>query len=79
MGLGLDRMSHNYQNSVVVKLILRCEMLPLMHGILQAVREGKPFYWGVAGSLVLVGYGFLPTAQPTSNFGRIYAGAPAPP
>ncbi|CAL8465515.1 g5051 [Coccomyxa elongata] len=39
----------------------------------QAVREGKPFYWGIAGSLVLVGYGFLPTAQPTSNFGRIYA------
>ncbi|EIE23003.1 UPF0060-domain-containing protein, partial [Coccomyxa subellipsoidea C-169] len=39
----------------------------------QAVREGKPFYWAIVGSLVLVGYGFLPTAQPTSNFGRIYA------
>lgn len=55
-------------------------MLPymLVHGDVQAVREGKPFYWGIAGSLVLVGYGFLPTAQPTSNFGRIYAGAPEP-
>lgn len=42
---------------------------------MQAVREKKPFYWAVLGGLVLVGYGFLPTAQPTSNFGRIYAGA----
>jgi hypothetical protein len=23
---------------------------------------------------VLIGYGFVPTAQPISNFGRIYAG-----
>lgn len=27
----------------------------------------------VAGSLVLVAYGFLPTAQPPTNFGRLYA------
>ncbi|KAK9903511.1 hypothetical protein WJX75_007748 [Coccomyxa subellipsoidea] len=39
----------------------------------QAVREGKPFYWAILGGLVLVGYGFIPTAQPTSNFGRLYA------
>ena len=39
----------------------------------QAVREGKPWWWGLLGSLALVVYGFLPTAQPTDSFGRIYA------
>lgn len=42
---------------------------------LQAVREGKPRWWGAIGCLVLVTYGFVPTAQPVSVFGRIYAGA----
>ena len=27
----------------------------------------------IAGCCCLVGYGFLPTAQPTSSFGRLYA------
>ena len=27
----------------------------------------------VAGSVILVGYGFLPTAQPPPTFGRLYA------
>ena len=40
----------------------------------QAVREGKPKWWGALGCLVLVTYGFVPTAQPVSVFGRIYAG-----
>ena len=39
----------------------------------QAVREGKPWWWAVAGSVVLVGCGFVPTLQPLSDFGRLYA------
>ena len=39
----------------------------------QAIREGKPFWWAILGSLILIGYGFLPTLQPTDSFGRIYA------
>ncbi|CAK0786617.1 hypothetical protein CVIRNUC_009831 [Coccomyxa viridis] len=39
----------------------------------QAVREGKPALWGAAGGAILVAYGFVPTAQPILNFGRIYA------
>jgi len=39
----------------------------------KTVRDGKPWWWAVLGSLVLVGYGLLPTLQPTDEFGRIYA------
>ena len=42
----------------------------------QAVREGKPWWYAVVGSVVLVGYGFWPTLQHTGesdSFGRIYA------
>lgn len=39
----------------------------------KAVREGKPWWWALAGSLVLVLYGFIPTLQPTDSFGRVYA------
>ena len=42
--------------------------------LLQAVREGRPALWGAAGGAILVAYGFVPTAQPILNFGRIYAG-----
>ena len=38
-----------------------------------AVREGKPWWWALIGSLVMVVYAFLPTLQPTDSFGRIYA------
>ena len=37
------------------------------------VRDKKPRWWGVLGSITLVIYGFLPTLQPTNEFGRIYA------
>ena len=37
------------------------------------MRERKPWWWAVLGSLILVGYGFIPTLQPTDSFGRIYA------
>ena len=43
----------------------------------QAVREGKSAVWGVAGGVILIAYGFVPTAQPILNFGRIYAGTAA--
>ncbi len=39
----------------------------------QAIREHRPWWWAILGSVVLVGYGVVPTAQPTSSFGRVYA------
>lgn len=39
----------------------------------KSVRNSKPWWWAVIGSLILVIYGFLPTLQPTDSFGRIYA------
>ena len=39
----------------------------------QAMREGKPWWWALIGSCVLVAYGFIPTLQPLSDFGRLYA------
>ena len=39
----------------------------------QAVREGKPWWWALCGSIVLIGYGFIPTLQPLNDFGRLYA------
>ena len=39
----------------------------------QAAREGKPWWWAILGSVVLVGYGVIPTFQPLSDFGRLYA------
>ena len=39
----------------------------------KAVRDGKPWWWALVGSFVMVLYAFLPTLQPTESFGRIYA------
>ncbi len=39
----------------------------------QAIREGKPWWWALIGSLVLVVYGFIPTLQQLDDFGRLYA------
>jgi small multidrug resistance family-3 protein len=39
----------------------------------QAVRESKPCWWALLGSVVLVAYGFIPTLQPLPDFGRLYA------
>lgn len=39
----------------------------------QSMREKKPYWWAILGSLILVLYGFIPTWQPTESFGRIYA------
>ncbi len=38
----------------------------------QSLREGRGAWWGVAGGVLLVVYGILPTLQP-SHFGRVYA------
>ena len=35
--------------------------------------QGKPWWWGLCGSVVLVVYGFIPCLQPMSDFGRVYA------
>uniref|UniRef100_A0A7S2TT53 Uncharacterized protein n=1 Tax=Lotharella oceanica TaxID=641309 RepID=A0A7S2TT53_9EUKA len=39
----------------------------------QAVREGKPWWWALIGSIILVGYGFIPPLQPLDDFGKLYA------
>merc|ERR1711907_855196 len=39
----------------------------------QTIREHKPWWWALLGSIILVVYGFLPTLQPLSDFGRLYA------
>ena len=39
----------------------------------QAVREKRPWYFGLGGVAALAGYGFVPCAQPMPDFGRIYA------
>lgn len=39
----------------------------------QTLRVGRPWSWAAGGSLLLVLYGIIPTWQPESNFGRVYA------
>nr|WP_026100548.1 MULTISPECIES: YnfA family protein [Nostocales] len=40
--------------------------------IWQWLKDGKPFWWGIAGGIGLALYGMLATLQP-ANFGRVYA------
>lgn len=37
------------------------------------LRESKPVWYGIAGSLILVIYGVIPTLQNFPSFGRVYA------
>ncbi|MFE1245416.1 YnfA family protein [Fictibacillus sp. NPDC058756] len=37
------------------------------------LRESKPITYGLAGSLILVTYGVIPTLQNFPTFGRVYA------
>jgi small multidrug resistance family-3 protein len=39
----------------------------------QWLRVERPWPLGLAGALVLVGYGVIPTFQDTPHFGRVYA------
>ena len=41
--------------------------------IFQTVRVHQPFWWAIVGGAILVIYGFIPTFQPISNFGRVFA------
>jgi small multidrug resistance family-3 protein len=41
--------------------------------IWQAVRENRPWWLAIGGVLALAAYGFVATAQPDSQFGRILA------
>jgi small multidrug resistance family-3 protein len=37
------------------------------------LRAGAAWPVGLAGAIILIGYGVIPTLQPTANFGRVYA------
>ena len=37
------------------------------------LREGASWPVGLAGAVLLVGYGVIPTFQPSADFGRVYA------
>ena len=39
----------------------------------QTVRENKNWFYAGTGIIALIGYGFVPCLQPTSDFGRAYA------
>ena len=39
----------------------------------QTVRENKNWTFAAVGVAALIGYGFVPCLQPTSDFGRVYA------
>ncbi|WP_174728533.1 YnfA family protein [Mesobacillus harenae] len=37
------------------------------------LREGKPYWYGIIGSIVLISYGIIPTLQKFPDFGKVYA------
>lgn len=37
------------------------------------LREGRPYWYGIIGAIILVLYGILPTLQKFPDFGRVYA------
>jgi len=37
------------------------------------LREGRPLWYGLLGGVVLIAYGVIPTFQPETSFGRVYA------
>jgi small multidrug resistance family-3 protein len=37
------------------------------------LRESKPLWYGIVGSIVLILYGIIPTLQNFPSFGRVYA------
>lgn len=41
--------------------------------IWQAVRESRPWWLAIGGVLALAAYGFVATAQPDAQFGRVLA------
>ena len=39
----------------------------------RGLREGASWPYGLAGAIILIGYGIVPTFQATGDFGRVYA------
>jgi len=39
----------------------------------QTVRNGRPWWWALIGSLIMVAYGFVAASNPIADFGRVYA------
>jgi small multidrug resistance family-3 protein len=37
------------------------------------LKESKPLWYGIVGSIILVAYGIIPTLQTFPSFGRVYA------
>ncbi len=37
------------------------------------LRESKPLWYGIVGSIILILYGIIPTLQSFPSFGRVYA------
>ncbi|SET94324.1 YnfA family protein [Paenibacillus sp. NFR01] len=37
------------------------------------LREGRPLWMGLAGAVILIAYGIIPTLQKFPSFGRVYA------
>lgn len=37
------------------------------------LRDSKPLWYGVVGSIILILYGIIPTLQSFPSFGRVYA------
>ncbi|BFT75415.1 YnfA family protein [Paenibacillus sp. P36] len=37
------------------------------------LRESKPLWYGIVGSIILIVYGIIPTLQSFPSFGRVYA------
>ncbi|WP_339823710.1 YnfA family protein [Paenibacillus sp. FSL R7-0163] len=37
------------------------------------LRESRPLWYGLVGSLILIAYGIIPTLQKFPSFGRVYA------
>jgi small multidrug resistance family-3 protein len=37
------------------------------------LRESKPYWYGIVGSMILFSYGVIPTLQKFPTFGRVYA------
>lgn len=60
--------------AIVVFLLTGCAEILGGWLVWKAVRDDqRPWWWMIPGSFTLIIYGFLPTAQPTDSFGRIFA------
>lgn len=66
----------NIQNVFyVLSLFIVAGILEIGGGwfIWEKMRDNKPWWWTIIGSIMLIFYGFIPTFQPLDSFGRLYA------